>query len=215
MSYNNKDEIQVESEFNELNIFDGISINHESCYKPKYGKLWCKECVPRCIIEGWNCGNNDIDEFIKNTIYNAKYSDDDDYPFFLEWVPFDRFKDVKQIGEGGFAKVYSATWIDGKAEYKRQNGGSWKKEEPKPIKVALKKLNDSQNISVNYLNEIKTLWIIYLNDSDSYLKFYGITKDTKTGEFMMIIQLADQGNLRTLQKLLKSKPHCDQVEIIS
>ncbi|CAB4443333.1 unnamed protein product [Rhizophagus irregularis] len=112
-------------------------------------------------------------------------------------APFDRFKDVKQIGEGGFAKVYSATWIDGKAEYKRQNDGSWKKEEPKPIKVALKKLNDSQNISANYLNEIKTLWIIYFND-DTYLRFYGITKDTKTGEFMMIIQLADQGNLRSI-----------------
>ncbi|CAB4443347.1 unnamed protein product [Rhizophagus irregularis] len=123
-------------------------------------------------------GNNDIDEFIKDTIYNAKYSKG--YPLFLEWF-------------------YSARWIDGKAEYKRQNDGSWKKkEEPKPIKVALKKLNDSQNISANYLNEIKTLWIIYFNDSSNYLEFYGITKDTKTGEFMMIIQLADQGNLRSI-----------------
>ncbi|CAB4418696.1 unnamed protein product [Rhizophagus irregularis] len=32
---------------------------------------------------------------------------------FLEWVPFDRFKNVKQIGVDGFANVYSATWIDG------------------------------------------------------------------------------------------------------
>ncbi|PKY51119.1 hypothetical protein RhiirA4_407138, partial [Rhizophagus irregularis] len=37
-------------------------------------------------------------------------------------------------------KVYSATWIDGKADYKRQNDKSWKKVEHKPIKVALKKL---------------------------------------------------------------------------
>ncbi|RIA81407.1 hypothetical protein C1645_837070 [Glomus cerebriforme] len=57
----------------------------------KIVKLWCKECVPRYIIEGWSNGDN--------------Y----DYPLFLEWVPFDRFKDIKQIGEGGFAKVYSAT----------------------------------------------------------------------------------------------------------
>ncbi|EXX55136.1 polo kinase CDC5 [Rhizophagus irregularis DAOM 197198w] len=199
-----ENESQVESELDKLNISDNdsssVNINHKNCYKPEDNKLWCKECVPRCIIEGWTSGNNDIDEFIKDTIYNTKYSDDDDYyyPFFLEWVPFDRFKDVKQIGEGGFAKVYSATWIDGKAEYKRQNDESWKKEEPKPIKVALKKLNDSQNISANYLNEIKTLWIIYFNDSNNYLNFYGITKDTKTGEFMMIIQLADQGNLRSI-----------------
>jgi len=28
-------------------------------------------------------------------------------------VPFDRFIDIKPIGEGGFSKVYTATWIDG------------------------------------------------------------------------------------------------------
>src|SRR5581483_657741 len=116
MSINN--EIQIESEFNKLKISDNnsnlVNINHENCYDPDNYKFWCKECVPCCIIkdiiEGWTSENHDIDEFIKNTIYNAKYSDQ-----FLEWVPFDRFKDIKQIGEGGFAKVYSATWVDGKA----------------------------------------------------------------------------------------------------
>ncbi|GES80877.1 kinase-like domain-containing protein [Rhizophagus clarus] len=29
------------------------------------------------------------------------------YPSFLEWVPFDRLENTKQIGEGD-----SATWID-------------------------------------------------------------------------------------------------------
>ncbi|POG79155.1 kinase-like domain-containing protein [Rhizophagus irregularis DAOM 181602=DAOM 197198] len=214
MSYDNKDEIQIESEFNELNISDSNSNgNHENCYKPNDGKLWCKECVPRYMIEGWTSGNNGIDEFIKDTIYDAKigyddYDDDDDdnddsdgddYPIFLEWVPFDKFEDIKQIGEGGFSKVYSAIWIDGKAKYIKQNDGSWKKKEPEPKKIALKKLNESQNISADYLNEIKIFWNFYLNEtSDVYLNFYGITKDTKTKEFMMIIELANQGNLRSV-----------------
>src|SRR5579862_6266596 len=115
MSINKKNEIQVESEFNKLNISDKDSnlanINHENC------DPWCKECVPCCIIEGWTSENTEIDEFIEDTIYNAKmdYNDNDRvyYPIFLEWVPFDRFEDIKQIGEGGFSKVYSATWIDG------------------------------------------------------------------------------------------------------
>ncbi|EXX55139.1 kinase-like domain-containing protein [Rhizophagus irregularis DAOM 181602=DAOM 197198] len=202
MSNDNKYEIQMESEFNKLNISDrNPNINHENCYKPNDGKLWCKECVPHCIVEGWTSGNNDIDEFIKDTIYNAKlkYCDDGKkYPSFLEWVPFDKFVEIKQIGEGGFSKVYSAIWIDNKVKYIRQNDGSWKKgESAKPIKVALKKLNDSQNISVEYLNEIKTLWNIYFNET-TYLKFYGITKDIKTKEFMMIIQLANKGSLRCI-----------------
>jgi len=41
-------------------------------------------------------------------------------------VSFDRFIDIKQIGEGGFAKVYTATWIDGKSRFKKQHGRSWK-----------------------------------------------------------------------------------------
>src|SRR5207245_1989984 len=104
----------------------------------------------RHMIEGWSSGNPDIDKFIKDTIYDAKQ----DYSRFLEWVPFDRFEDIKQIGEGGFAKVYSATWIDGISKFEEQDDGDWKKKVPKPLKVALKRLNGSQNMSAEYLNEV-------------------------------------------------------------
>ena len=153
MSINNDEgnETPIESEFNKLNI----SINHKNCYP------WCKECVPSCLIEEWTSGNSEIDNFIKDTIYNAenRYG----YPLFLEWVPFDRFEDIKQIGEGGFAKVYSAKWIDGPAGYYKQIDGSWKISEPKPIIVALKRLNGSQNMSADYLNEVFHIIFIYYN----------------------------------------------------
>ena len=120
-------EIQIESEFNKLKISDNdsnlVNINHENCYNLDENKFWCKDCVPCCIIEGWTSENHDIDEFIKDTIYNAQYYDG--YPILLEWASFDRFEDIKQIGGGGFAKVYSATWIDGRARYYRQDDGSW------------------------------------------------------------------------------------------
>ena len=82
------------------------------------------------------------------------------YPVFLEWVTFDRFKNVKQIGEGGFAKVYSATWIDGRAKYVKQSGGNWEKLDPEPMEVALKRLNGLQNISAKYLNEVLLLFLL-------------------------------------------------------
>ena len=101
-------EIQIESEFNKLNISDKdsnpVNIDHENCYKPEfpYNKPWCKECVPYCIMEimkRCTSENNEIDEFIKDTIYNAKtdfdYINDQNrcyYPLFLELVPFDRFE---------------------------------------------------------------------------------------------------------------------------
>src|SRR5581483_12417343 len=155
MSTNNENDTKIS-----LTTYDKVSnsviTNHEDCYQPDNGKFWCKECVPSFIIEGWSSGNSEIDEFIKDTIYNAK-----EYigrPLFLEWVPFDRFEDIKQTGEGGFAKVYSAKWIDGKAKYIKYDG-TWKKSAPEPINVALKRLNGSQNMSSEYLNEVFKLFI--------------------------------------------------------
>src|SRR4051794_29214616 len=140
----------MESEFDKLNISDKHTDtlntkNCSYCNKPFTEELWCKECDPFRIMEGWTSGNPDIDKFIKDTMYNQRYSG-----FIIEWVPFDRFTDIKEIGEGGFAKVYSATWIDGQADYYKQNDGSYKKREPEPTTVALKKLNGSQNMTDKY-----------------------------------------------------------------
>ena len=48
------------------------------------------------------------------------------FPIFLEWVSLDKFSDIKQIGEGGFSKVYTATWTDGKLYFEKQDDCSWK-----------------------------------------------------------------------------------------
>src|SRR5436305_320759 len=92
MSTNNdkENDTPIESEFNKLNISNLEAINHENCYQPNTTrKLWCKECVPSCIIEGWTSGNSEIDNFIKDTIYNAKYYfnviNKKYHPLFLEW----------------------------------------------------------------------------------------------------------------------------------
>ena len=159
MSTNNENDTKIS-----LTIFDKVSnsvnTNHSDCYQPPE-KFWCKECVPSCIIEGWSSGNSKIDEFIKDTIINASFSEYYGYPLILEWVEFDRFENVEQIGEGGFAKVYSAKWIDGKSKYRRVDG-IWKKLDSEPITVALKRLSGSQNISVEYLNEVFKLYNFHL-----------------------------------------------------
>ncbi|GBC46722.2 kinase-like domain-containing protein [Rhizophagus irregularis DAOM 181602=DAOM 197198] len=159
MAKANETQVPTETEQNNLKIFDEVSnsvnISHKNCSycnKPFTEELWCKECDPFRMIEGWTSGNDDIDKFIKDTIYDTRNANEEYEVMFLEWVPFDRFKDINQIGVGGFAKVYSATWIDGKAEYTRQDD-EWKKTESQPIKVALKRLNGSENMSVEYLNE--------------------------------------------------------------
>lgn len=32
---------------------------------------------------------------------------------FFEWISYDQFENIKEIGKGGFATIYSARWKDG------------------------------------------------------------------------------------------------------
>ncbi|GET00430.1 kinase-like domain-containing protein [Rhizophagus clarus] len=192
----------MEAEFSKFNISDSDEYSNSEkinygncsyCNKSFTKELWCKECDPIRMINGWTSGNNDIDKFIKDTIYDRR-----EYGYgFVEWIPFDKFEDIEQIGEGGFAKVYSATWVDGETRYEKQDDGNWKKEEPKPKKVALKRLNGSQNMSIEYLNELKTHWE-FCKSTTFPLKLFGITKDPETKEFMMNLEYADGGSLRNV-----------------
>ncbi len=134
---NNYNETQViKPEVNKLNVPDNNCCSY--CKKQFTEELWCKDCDPFRIIEGWTSGNPDIDKFIKDIMYSARQ---DKYSI-LEWVPFDRFMNIKQIGEGGFAKVYTATWMDGplSERLERQNDGSWKKIRSQTYKSCFEKV---------------------------------------------------------------------------
>ena len=76
----------------------------------------CEKCNEICPakrfqqnFKNWTSGNNDIDKFIQDTQLSAHNIDDKT----LEWIPYDRFYDIKYIAKGGFDKVYRENWIDG------------------------------------------------------------------------------------------------------
>ena len=87
-------------------------------------------------------GNKIIDDFIRYTQTNLIKEEGK-----MEFVPYEQFKNVEFIAEGGFSKIYKATWIDGPINwnylYRRPNET-----------VVLKKLNNSKNITTKELNEV-------------------------------------------------------------
>ncbi|GBB99980.1 hypothetical protein RclHR1_00370021 [Rhizophagus clarus] len=143
--------------------------NH--CGRPNTGRRWCNNCSPG---RKESSGNDEIDNFILKVQHETKHYDDN-----LEWIPYNRFQNIKSIGEGGFAKIYSAILLD-----ELNSRGH--------IKVALKKLKSPTEAFINEMkihNECS-----YAN---SYItQFYGITKDPETGEFLMVLEYATDGNLR-------------------
>ncbi|PKB95929.1 hypothetical protein RhiirA5_435764 [Rhizophagus irregularis] len=54
-------------------------------------------------------GNDVIDNFVRYTLTNNS----DKREGKMEFVLYDRFKNVEFNAEGGFSKIYKATWIDG------------------------------------------------------------------------------------------------------
>src|SRR5437763_754428 len=107
---------------------------------------WCQSCDPELLAQSWtSSGDKKLDKIIRNTQLEAKGFNSCCY--YIEWIPYDDLKDVKKIGEGGFATVYEGRWTNGprlvinNERYYLRNG-----------RVALKKL---KSISDEFLKEVK------------------------------------------------------------
>ena len=132
----------------------------QTIVKSKYKKKKCNECNKNrtpldkshqiCHVcykaKGLKTsGNKVIDDFIRYTQTNYIKKEGK-----MEFVPYDRFKNIEFIAEGGFSKIYKATWIDGPVIRERN------------CTVVLKKLNNSKNITSKELNEVRTIFYINL-----------------------------------------------------
>ena len=98
----------------------------QTIVKKRKKKIHCSECNKRripldeshqichvcyktkAVYKPKPSGNKVIDDFIKHTQINFVKKEGK-----MEFVPYDQFKDIEFIAEGGFSKIYKATWIDG------------------------------------------------------------------------------------------------------
>ncbi|GBB99577.1 hypothetical protein RclHR1_03570005 [Rhizophagus clarus] len=97
-------------------------------------------------FKNWTSGNDIIDEFIQQSQLNAVC-----YINYIEWIPFEKFQNITYIAEGGFGKVYAAEWPEGNIEYWDIEDQKWYRYHYN--KYALKSLNNSSDISSDFLNE--------------------------------------------------------------
>ncbi|RGB40387.1 kinase-like domain-containing protein [Rhizophagus diaphanus] len=76
----------------------------------------------------------------------------------MVFVPYDQFTNIEFIAEGGFSKIYKATWIDGPI-YTGWN--SKKLHFDSNYTVVLKKLHNSKNITSKGLHKLKIFYNYY------------------------------------------------------
>ncbi|EXX79861.1 hypothetical protein RirG_001550 [Rhizophagus irregularis DAOM 197198w] len=172
-------------------------------------------------------GNKIIDDFIRYTqidycshaefgspYKSINYKQTNKNSMILEFVPYDQFKNVEFIAEGGFSKIYKATWIDGPI-FNLNFRENTKIVRHHNYIVVLKKLNDSKNITSKNLNELKVFYDFtsaeckentinileilnkLLNNNKSHIsEYFGITQDPISQDIMIIMPYYDFGDLK-------------------
>ena len=114
---------------------------------------WCKPCQIDNLkrnFTNWTSENEKIDNFIQEM--QLKIDSGQDIVF--EWIPYNQFSDIKEIGRGGFATVYSAIWKDGPLKYNSDSKKYTRNSYYSNSEVALKCLHNSQNVTNEFLNEV-------------------------------------------------------------
>uniref|UniRef100_U9U708 Protein kinase domain-containing protein n=1 Tax=Rhizophagus irregularis (strain DAOM 181602 / DAOM 197198 / MUCL 43194) TaxID=747089 RepID=U9U708_RHIID len=129
-----------------------------------------------------------MDNFIKHTQLHANESVD-----YLEYVNFDQFDLVEDVNkEGAFSTIFSAVWMEGPRWVWDEEAEKWTRNGP--VKVALKRLNNSQNISEEYF---KQLYKYHRSlQSGNTADCYGITKDL-TSSYMFVMRYYEIGDLHS------------------
>ncbi|RHZ83883.1 hypothetical protein Glove_87g131 [Diversispora epigaea] len=115
----------------------------------------------------------------------------------IEWIPFEKFKDVKQIGKGGFGTIHYARWIDGYIRKWDIENQQWKRYGNH--EVELKKVDNFVNFN-DVLNEMSIQLKIYYK-YDASIRFLWNIQDPEIHSYMMVLEYAADGNLREYLKI--------------
>jgi hypothetical protein len=84
----------------------------------------------------WTSEDKIIDDFIQEMLFNNT---------IFEWIPYNQFNEIKEIGKNNLMIVYSAIWKDGPLLNNKRDANK---------EVALKCLQNSQNNIELLINEV-------------------------------------------------------------
>ena len=128
----------------------------KKCKQPKTSYGWCRICNFQQNFKNWTSGNHDVDKFIQKMQLKAE-----DPKEVIEWIEHDRFENIEYLAKGGFGTTFKAIWKDGSIwDWDSQNN-QWRRETTyrshSNFPVALKSLHNSQNITTEFLSEVRYL----------------------------------------------------------
>ncbi|CAJ0750850.1 21999_t:CDS:2, partial [Entrophospora sp. SA101] len=128
--------------------------NCEDCNEPELQPFWCHNCNSERFtrnFNSWTSGHRTLDYLISEVQLAAVY-----FSQVIEWIPYDRFRNVSFIGSGGYANTHKAIWLDGPILSWDSRKKQWYR--AKNCSVALKVMHHTRsNISDDFIKEYE-LW---------------------------------------------------------
>ncbi|GBB94148.1 hypothetical protein RclHR1_00230026 [Rhizophagus clarus] len=109
---------------------------------------------------------------------------------------------ITKIGKGGYGTIHKAQWLDGRIIGWDTKHNKWKRvafnnKEKNSYFVALKTLHNSQNLSAELINELIGLQkCCGGTDFTGILRVYGVSQNTDTKEYILVLDYANNGDLR-------------------
>jgi serine/threonine protein kinase len=107
----------------------------------------------------------------------------------INWIPFEQLKNTEFITNGGFSRIFKAVWNDNKPRLVMENETKSRILIRGSVVVVKYILNPS-----NIFNEFHAH--ILCIKSNSVIPLLGVSKDINTNEFVLVMRLAQKGNLR-------------------
>ncbi|CAG8526504.1 35759_t:CDS:2 [Gigaspora margarita] len=102
--------------------------------------------------------------------------------------------------QGAYSVVYEAMWLNGRRCKRGKNDKGRRCSRTEPVKVVLKSIKNSKNMSSYYIKSLKDYYrysaLICPQRIQHYLEFYGVTQNPTSGEYLLVIQHATFGSLR-------------------
>jgi hypothetical protein len=131
----------------------GIKRICENCHDECLATLYCEHCVRNYLkskFSNWTSGNNDIDNLIQQCQMEALKPNR-----IVEWIPYDKLKNIKYLTKGGCSEIYTAYWIDGRYDEWDSKENHLKRY--KEHDVILKKLENVESANKSWFEEVCNL----------------------------------------------------------
>ncbi|GBB98113.1 hypothetical protein RclHR1_03140012 [Rhizophagus clarus] len=170
-----------------------------NCDQCKIDNLPCQPCIREQYqkeYKDWKSCNEKINKLVKYVRPSPVNTN-----LFLEWIPYEKLKMIeKNFAKGGFGTISLATWEDGYVVRWDHQKNQWHRKGK--MQVILKTMNKLENINDNFITELEA----YFRCSSPHLiNYFGITQDPETNDYAIVMEHAENGDLRNYLTYLQIK----------